>query len=63
MGMLEKAMFYAEFQSINSTGSSTKGLIFAAELVSCAKRTVARMLVIIVSGTLPHVTTIFLKWF
>merc|ERR1719356_2066952 len=49
MGMLEKAMFYAEFQSINSTGSSTKGLIFAAELVSCAKRTVARMLVIIVS--------------
>jgi len=49
MGMLEKAMFYAEFQSINSTGSSTKGLIFAAELVSCAKRTMARMLVIIVS--------------
>ena len=34
-----------EFQSINSTGSSTKGLIFAAELVSCAKRTMARMLV------------------
>jgi len=49
MGMLEKAMFYAEFQSINSTGSSTKGLIFAAELVSCGKRTLARMLVIIVS--------------
>ena len=49
LGMLEKAMFYAEFQNINSTGVSAKGLIFTAELVSCGKRTLARMLVIIVS--------------
>jgi len=49
LGMLEKAMFYGEFQNINSTGISTKGLILIAEIVSCAKRTLARMLVIIVS--------------
>jgi len=49
LGMLEKAMFYAEYQNINSNGVSTQGLILAAEIVSCAKRTLARMLVIIVS--------------
>jgi len=49
LGMLEKAMFYAEYQNINSSGVSTQGLILAAEIVSCAKRTLARMLVIIVS--------------
>ena len=49
LGMLEKAMFYGEFQNINSTGKSTKGLILIAEIVSCAKRTLARMLDIIVS--------------
>jgi len=49
LGMLEKAMFYGEFQNINSTGRSTKGLILFAEIVSCGKRTLARMLVIIVS--------------
>jgi hypothetical protein len=49
LGMLEKAMFYAEFHSINTEGYSTKGLALAAEWVSCCKRTLARMLVIIVS--------------
>lgn len=49
LGMLEKAMFYAEYQNINSNGVSTQGLILAAEIVSCGKRTLARMLVIIVS--------------
>jgi len=49
LGMLEKALFYAEFQNINSTGIPTKNLIIMAEVVSCAKRTLARMLVIIVS--------------
>ena len=39
----------AEFSNINATGDFTPGLIFAAEIVSCAKRTLARMLVIIVS--------------
>ena len=42
MGMLEKAMFLAEFSNINQTGMETKGLILAAEIVSCAKRTLAR---------------------
>lgn len=49
LGMLEKAMFYAEYQSINSTGVPVKTAIHIAEWVSCAKRTLARMLVIIVS--------------
>ncbi|XP_021939635.1 transmembrane protein 87A [Zootermopsis nevadensis] len=49
LGMLEKATFYAEYQSINLTGVSVKGAMFLAELVSCGKRTLARMLVIIVS--------------
>lgn len=49
LGMLEKAVFYAEYQSINSRGTSVQGAVLFAELVSCAKRTLARMLVIIVS--------------
>lgn len=43
-------MFFEEYNSINSTGeSSFLRTIFIAELVSAAKRTLARMLVIIVS--------------
>lgn len=49
LGMLEKAMFYAEYQSINYNGVSVQGAVLVAEWVSCAKRTLARMLVIIVS--------------
>lgn len=49
LGMLEKAMFYAEYQNLNSNGVSTLSVVLAAEWVSCAKRTLARMLVIIVS--------------
>lgn len=49
LGMLEKAVFYAEYQNINSTGTSVQGAVLLAEWVSCAKRTLARMLVIIVS--------------
>lgn len=49
LGMLEKAVFYGEYQSINSTGVSLPGAVLLAEWVSCAKRTLARMLVIIVS--------------
>lgn len=48
LGMLEKALFYAEYQSINSTGVSVRGAAMLAELVSCVKRSVARMLVLIV---------------
>ncbi|CAG2105504.1 unnamed protein product [Medioppia subpectinata] len=49
LGMFEKAVFYAEYQSINSTGVSVKGAVLFAEILSCFKRTLARMLVIIVS--------------
>ncbi|XP_072807566.1 transmembrane protein 87B isoform X4 [Vicugna pacos] len=49
LGMLEKAVFYAEYQNINSTGLSTQGLLIFAELISAVKRTLARLLVIIVS--------------
>ncbi|GAB6020655.1 hypothetical protein CHUAL_003325 [Chamberlinius hualienensis] len=49
LGMVEKACFYAEYQSINSTGTSVRGAVLLAEFVSCMKRTLARMLVIIVS--------------
>ena len=47
--MLEKALFYAEFQNVNFSGIPTRNLIVLAELISCAKRTLGRMLVIIVS--------------
>ncbi|KAJ1519325.1 hypothetical protein ONE63_004624 [Megalurothrips usitatus] len=49
LGMLEKAVFYAQYQSINSRGTYLTGAVLFAELISCAKRTLARMLVIIVS--------------
>uniref|UniRef100_A0A8C4PZS2 Zgc:162698 n=1 Tax=Eptatretus burgeri TaxID=7764 RepID=A0A8C4PZS2_EPTBU len=49
LGMVEKAVFYAEFHSINMTGLSVHGAVVFAELVSAVKRTLARLLVIIVS--------------
>ncbi|XP_075419254.1 transmembrane protein 87B isoform X2 [Tenrec ecaudatus] len=49
LGMLEKAVFYSEYQNINSTGLSTQGLLIFAGLISAVKRTLARLLVIIVS--------------
>lgn len=49
LGMMEKAMFYSEYQSINSGGVPKQAVVLFAEWVSCAKRTLARMLVIIVS--------------
>ncbi|CAN7999950.1 unnamed protein product, partial [Ixodes hexagonus] len=48
-GMLEKAVFYAEYQSINYTGYSVQGAVLFAEVLSCLKRSLARLLVIIVS--------------
>ena len=42
LGMLEKALFYAEYQNINSVGTPTRALIVTAEIVSCAKKTLAR---------------------
>ncbi|CAG9836500.1 unnamed protein product [Diabrotica balteata] len=49
LGMLEKATFYAEYQSINNTGVRVEGAMIFAEWISCAKRTLARILVVIVS--------------
>ncbi|XP_060684733.1 transmembrane protein 87A-like isoform X3 [Hemiscyllium ocellatum] len=49
LGMLEKAVFYAEFQSIRYKGQSVQGAVIFAELLSALKRSLARVLVIIVS--------------
>ncbi|XP_056020595.1 transmembrane protein 87A-like [Ostrea edulis] len=49
LGMLEKAVFYAEYQSITTQGHSVNGAVIFAELVSCLKRALARILIIIVS--------------
>ena len=42
LGMVEKAMFTAEYQNIHNSGKTTQSLILAAEIVSCAKRSIAR---------------------
>nr|XP_019964443.1 PREDICTED: transmembrane protein 87A-like [Paralichthys olivaceus] len=49
LGMLEKAVYYAEFQSIRYDGLSVHGAVVFAELLSAVKRTLARVLVIIAS--------------
>ncbi|XP_069494920.1 transmembrane protein 87A isoform X1 [Ambystoma mexicanum] len=49
LGMLEKAVFYAEFQNIRYKGESVQGAVILAELLSAVKRSLARILVIIVS--------------
>ncbi|KAK2174050.1 hypothetical protein NP493_828g02042 [Ridgeia piscesae] len=49
LGMLEKAVFFAEFERLNVVGHSVPGAIVFAELVSCVKRALARMLVVIIS--------------
>ncbi|XP_058490579.1 transmembrane protein 87A-like isoform X1 [Solea solea] len=49
LGMLEKAVYYAEFQSIRYDGLSVYGAVVFAEVLSAVKRTLARVLVIIAS--------------
>nr|XP_054606154.1 transmembrane protein 87A isoform X3 [Nothobranchius furzeri] len=49
LGMVEKAVFCAEYENTNLVGSASPGLLIFAELVSALKRTLARLLVIIVS--------------
>lgn len=49
LGMLEKAFFYAEYQTVANTGYPVQHAELVAEFVSCGKRTLARMLVIIMS--------------
>ncbi|XP_031587948.2 transmembrane protein 87A isoform X2 [Oreochromis aureus] len=49
LGMVEKAVFCAEYENTNTVGSASPSLLIFAELVSALKRTLARLLVIIVS--------------
>ncbi|KAL8219916.1 UNVERIFIED_CONTAM: hypothetical protein K2H54_036203 [Gekko kuhli] len=49
LGMLEKAVFYAEFQSIQNHGISVQGAVIFAEILCAVKRMLARVLVIIAS--------------
>ncbi|KAM9344952.1 LOW QUALITY PROTEIN: transmembrane protein 87A [Symphorus nematophorus] len=49
LGMVEKAVFCAEYENTNTVGTASPGLLIFAELVSALKRTLARLLVIIVS--------------
>ncbi|CAJ0575082.1 unnamed protein product, partial [Mesorhabditis spiculigera] len=49
LGMIEKAFFYSEYATMNNSGESVDGVIQLAELVSCLKRTMSRVLIIIVS--------------
>ncbi|XGW33641.1 hypothetical protein V3C99_017780 [Haemonchus contortus] len=49
LGMIEKAFFLAEYSTMNNSGRSVEGVLELAELVSCAKRTMSRVLVIIVT--------------
>jgi len=49
LGMLEKAVFYSEYNTINNSGYSIPGAAKFAEAVSALKRGVARMLVIVVA--------------
>lgn len=48
LGMVEKAFFLSEYATMNDTGSSIDGILEVAEIVSCAKKTMSRVLVIIV---------------
>ncbi|XP_032366533.1 transmembrane protein 87A [Etheostoma spectabile] len=49
LAMVEKAVYYAEFQSIRYDGLSVPGAVVFAEVLSAVKRTLARVLVIIAS--------------
>ncbi|XP_058843261.1 transmembrane protein 87A-like isoform X2 [Acipenser ruthenus] len=49
LGMLEKAVFYSVFQSIQYKGEYVEGAVIFAELLSALKRSLARVLIIIVS--------------
>ncbi|XP_053366249.1 transmembrane protein 87A-like [Clarias gariepinus] len=49
LGMLEKAVFYSEYQSIRYNGAYNQSAVIFAELLSALKRSLARILLIIVS--------------
>lgn len=49
LGLMEKAAYLSEYETINRTGQTTKFAMIIAEIISSFKRSLARMLVIIVS--------------
>nr|QVK45772.1 G protein-coupled receptor [Proales similis] len=49
LGLMEKAAFLAEYEGINRHGYAYKYAVITAEIISCLKRSLARMLVILVS--------------
>ncbi|KAK7904536.1 hypothetical protein WMY93_017143 [Mugilogobius chulae] len=49
LGLLEKAVFYSVYQSIRYKGDDVQGAVIFAELLSALKRSLARILVLIVS--------------
>ncbi|XP_041827760.1 transmembrane protein 87A-like isoform X2 [Melanotaenia boesemani] len=49
LGMLEKAVFYSEYQNIRYKGDYVLDAVIFAELLSALKRSLARILVLIVS--------------
>jgi len=49
IGMIEKSAFLAEYDTVNRHGYKVHFAIVTAEVLSCLKRTVSRMLVIIVA--------------
>ncbi|CEF70880.1 Transmembrane receptor, eukaryota family-containing protein [Strongyloides ratti] len=49
VGLIEKAVFLSEFSTVNETGFTTGGMIEFAEIISAFKRTLSRVLILIVS--------------
>uniref|UniRef100_A0A0K0ES04 EF-hand domain-containing protein n=1 Tax=Strongyloides stercoralis TaxID=6248 RepID=A0A0K0ES04_STRER len=49
VGLIEKAVFLSEFSTVNETGYTTGGMIEFAEIISAFKRTLSRVLILIVS--------------
>lgn len=49
MGMIEKVAFVVEYDTVNRNGEKVHVAIVSAEILSCLKRTLSRMLVIIVA--------------
>ena len=49
LGMIEKAVFYAEYNNVEQTGISLVGAAKLAEFFSSLKKALSRMLVVVVS--------------
>ncbi|XP_071833959.1 transmembrane protein 87A-like isoform X8 [Apostichopus japonicus] len=49
LGLIEKAVFFAEYEHVNNVGTESQTGVMFPELVSCLKRTLARLLVVVVS--------------